>query len=258
MTLLPPPARRGGRAAEGAARGSERAEAGAAAPGPQTAGGTPGATGPAGGTGETAATAPFADFLTGRGYRPADDRPRGPAAPAELPFPSPATGHTDVVCAMNGAFLGGASAALGSTPGGWKRSTSKTLKEQGVRGPGQCCARILPFVTCLMTCLCDPALAVAVPHALRRQLAVQATGPARALPRGRPRPWPALETGQSRRPTLPRPPAAWARLVSNVPNATVMMAGQPSLLVFSKQDDRHHHDEGRIGGRNQGSFHCRV
>ena len=57
---------------------------------------------------------------------------------------SPAAGHADVVCAMNGAFLGGASMALGIEPGRIEALAIEDLREHGGARPGQCCARILP------------------------------------------------------------------------------------------------------------------
>ncbi len=86
---------------------------------------------------------PFADFLTGQGYRPADDGAGGLVL-MNCPFHRLAAGHADVVCAMNGAFLGGASAALGIDPGRIEALAIEDLREQGSAQPGQCCARILP------------------------------------------------------------------------------------------------------------------
>ena len=47
------------------------------------------------------------------------------------PFHRLAAGHTDVVCAMNGAFLGGAAAALGIDPGRVEALDIEELREQG-------------------------------------------------------------------------------------------------------------------------------
>ncbi|MGO4229506.1 helix-turn-helix transcriptional regulator [Arthrobacter sp. YAF34] len=86
---------------------------------------------------------PFADFLAGQGYCPADDGSGGLVL-LNCPFHRLATGHADVVCAMNGAFLGGASAALGINPDRIEALAIEDLREQGGAQPGQCCARILP------------------------------------------------------------------------------------------------------------------
>jgi predicted ArsR family transcriptional regulator len=86
---------------------------------------------------------PFADFLAGQGYCPADDGGGGLVL-LNCPFHRLAAGHADVVCAMNGAFLGGASAALGIDPGRIEALAIEDLREQGGAQPGQCCARILP------------------------------------------------------------------------------------------------------------------
>jgi len=118
-------------AGEETARGTGRAQAGAAGPAaPDTAGGTGG-------------TAPFADFLTGQGYCPADDGDGGLLL-LNCPFHRLAAGHAEVVCAMNGAFLGGASAALGIDPGRVEALDIEELRKQGNARAGQCCARILP------------------------------------------------------------------------------------------------------------------
>jgi hypothetical protein len=45
---------------------------------------------------------------------------------------------------MNGAFLGGASAALGIDPDRIEALAIEDLREKGDAQPGQCCARILP------------------------------------------------------------------------------------------------------------------
>jgi len=87
---------------------------------------------------------PFADFLAGEGYCPADDGGGGLVL-LNCPFHRLAAGHADVVCAMNGAFLGGASTALGIDPGRIEALAIEDLREQGGAQPGQCCARILPL-----------------------------------------------------------------------------------------------------------------
>lgn len=88
-------------------------------------------------------TGPFADFLAGQGYCPADDGGGGLVL-LNCPFHRLAAGHADVVCAMSGAFLGGASMALGIDPGRIEALAIEDLREQGGAQPGQCCARILP------------------------------------------------------------------------------------------------------------------
>jgi hypothetical protein len=45
---------------------------------------------------------------------------------------------------MNGAFLGGAVAALGVEPRRVEALAIEDLRAQGAAQPGQCCARILP------------------------------------------------------------------------------------------------------------------
>lgn len=126
---------KGQSAAEEAARASGREPAGDAR---ATGGGAAPET--AGGHGSAA---PFADFLMGQGYCPADDGTGGLVL-LNCPFHRLAAGHADVVCAMNGAFLGGASAVLGVDPGRVEALPIEGLREQGSAQPGQCCARILP------------------------------------------------------------------------------------------------------------------
>lgn len=122
---------KGQSAVESAARATRPEPAGAIGAGDaETAGGPDGA-------------GPFADFLTGQGYCPADDGAGGLVL-MNCPFHRLAAGHTDVVCAMNGAFLVGASAALGIDPGRIEALAIEDLREQGSAQPGQCCARILP------------------------------------------------------------------------------------------------------------------
>lgn len=122
---------KGQSAGESAARSTGREPAGAIGAGDaETVGGREGA-------------GAFADFLTGQGYCPADDGGGGLVL-MNCPFHRLAAGHTDVVCAMNGAFLGGASVALGIDPGRIEALAIEDLREQGSAQPGQCCARILP------------------------------------------------------------------------------------------------------------------
>jgi predicted ArsR family transcriptional regulator len=99
--------------------------------------------GPADSAGSPDGAGPFADFLAGQGYCPADDGGGGLVL-LNCPFHRLAAGHADVVCAMNGAFLGGASMALGIEPGRIEALAIEVLREQGGARPGQCCARILP------------------------------------------------------------------------------------------------------------------
>lgn len=122
---------RGKSAGEAAVRAADRAADGAGAAGePETAGGA-------------GSAAPFADFLAGQGYCPADDGGGGLLL-LNCPFHRLAAGHADVVCAMNGAFLAGASAALGIDPGRVEALAIEDLRAQGAARPGQCCARVLP------------------------------------------------------------------------------------------------------------------
>ena len=125
---------RGQSAGESAARATGREPAGAVGAGNAETADGPGSPGGAG---------PFAEFLAGQGYCPADDGGGGLVL-LNCPFHRLATGHADVVCAMNGAFLGGASAALGVDPGRIEALPIEDLREQGSAQPGQCCARILP------------------------------------------------------------------------------------------------------------------
>jgi predicted ArsR family transcriptional regulator len=93
--------------------------------------------------GGTDRTAPLADFLAGQGYCPADDG-EGGLLLLNCPFHRLTAGHTDVVCAMNGAFLGGATTALGIDPRRVEALDIEALRKQGSARAGQCCARILP------------------------------------------------------------------------------------------------------------------
>lgn len=122
---------RGQSAGESAARAAGREPAGATGAGPADSAGSPDGAGP------------FADFLAGQGYCPADDGGGGLVL-LNCPFHRLAAGHADVVCAMNGAFLGGASMALGIEPGRIEALAIEDLREHGGARPGQCCARILP------------------------------------------------------------------------------------------------------------------
>lgn len=78
-------------------------------------------------------TASLEEFLSAEGYVPAPDGVGGLTL-LNCPFHRLADGHTDVVCAMNGAFLSGAAAGCGDGEG---RITGNNV-------PGQCCARITP------------------------------------------------------------------------------------------------------------------
>ena len=128
---------KGQSAGESAARAAGREPAGATGAGHADFAGSPdGAGGPDG-------PGPFANFLAGQGYCPADDGGGGLVL-LNCPFHRLAAGHADVVCAMNGAFLGGASMALGMDPGRIEALAIEDLREQGAARPGQCCARILP------------------------------------------------------------------------------------------------------------------
>ena len=123
------------------ARGQSAGETAARAAGREPAGAT--GAGPADSAGSPDGACPFADFLAGQGYCPADDGGGGLVL-LNCPFHRLAAGHADVVCAMNGAFLGGASMALGIEPGRIEALAIEDLREQGGARPGQCCARILP------------------------------------------------------------------------------------------------------------------
>ncbi|MFE4227683.1 helix-turn-helix transcriptional regulator [Arthrobacter sp. NPDC056886] len=123
------------------AKGQSAVESVARAAGPEPAGAT--GVGDAETAGGPAGDGLLADFLTGQGYCPADDGAGGLVL-MNCPFHRLAAGHTDVVCAMNGAFLGGVSAALGIDPGRIEALAIEDLRAQGGAQPGQCCARILP------------------------------------------------------------------------------------------------------------------
>lgn len=90
-----------------------------------------------------AAAAGFAGFLAAEGYRPEDDG-EGGLVLLNCPFHRIADGHTDVVCAMNGAFLGGAAAGCGIDPDRVQALAIDELRAQGAARPAQCCARITP------------------------------------------------------------------------------------------------------------------
>ena len=89
------------------------------------------------------AGADFAGFLAAEGYRPEDDG-EGGLVLLNCPFHRIAEGHTDVVCAMNGAFLGGAAAGCGIDPDRVQALAIDELRAQGAGLPAQCCARIRP------------------------------------------------------------------------------------------------------------------
>jgi predicted ArsR family transcriptional regulator len=90
-----------------------------------------------------AAGADFAGFLAAEGYRPEDDG-EGGLVLLNCPFHRIAEGHTDVVCAMNGAFLGGAAAGCGLDPDRVQALAIDELRARGAAQPAQCCARIRP------------------------------------------------------------------------------------------------------------------
>ncbi len=85
----------------------------------------------------------FAGFLAAEGYRPEDDG-EGGLVLLNCPFHRIAEGHTEVVCAMNGAFLGGAAAGCGIDPDRVQALAIDELRAQGAAQPAQCCARIRP------------------------------------------------------------------------------------------------------------------
>ncbi|MFJ5698177.1 helix-turn-helix transcriptional regulator [Arthrobacter sp. NPDC093139] len=76
---------------------------------------------------------PLEQLLTQVGYRPAPDG-QGGIVLLNCPFHRLAEAHTDVVCAMNGAFLSGAASACGVP--------EEKVEED--RSAGRCCARIRP------------------------------------------------------------------------------------------------------------------
>jgi predicted ArsR family transcriptional regulator len=94
--------------------------------------------------GETAGASDFAAVLAAQGYRPADDGDGGLVL-LNCPFHRVAQGHTDVVCAMNGAFLCGAAAGCGVDPARVEALDIEGLRAQGLAAPAQCCARIRPL-----------------------------------------------------------------------------------------------------------------
>lgn len=112
----------------------KRGEAAARAAGGVAGPADPGA--PAGG-------ATFAGFLDAEGYRPEDDGAGGLVL-LNCPFHRIAEGHTEVVCAMNGAFLAGAAAGCGIDPDRVQALAVTDLRAQGTAQPAQCCARIRP------------------------------------------------------------------------------------------------------------------
>ena len=85
----------------------------------------------------------FADFLVAEGYRPEHDA-EGGLVLLNCPFHRIAAGHTEVVCAMNGAFLAGAAAGCGIDPDRVQALAIEDLRSQGAAQPAQCCARIRP------------------------------------------------------------------------------------------------------------------
>ena len=85
----------------------------------------------------------FAEFLAAEGYRPEIDG-EGGLVLLNCPFHRIAEGHTGVVCAMNGAFLGGAADGCGLDPVQVQALDIKNLRAGGTARPAQCCARIRP------------------------------------------------------------------------------------------------------------------
>ncbi|MGY2745702.1 helix-turn-helix transcriptional regulator [Pseudarthrobacter sp. O4] len=88
--------------------------------------------------------ADFAGLLAAEGYRPEADGAGGFVL-LNCPFHRIAEGHTEVVCAMNGAFLGGAAAGCGVDPDRVEALDITDLRAQGAAQPAQCCARIRPL-----------------------------------------------------------------------------------------------------------------
>ncbi len=94
--------------------------------------------------GEAARETDFAGLLSAEGYRPADDGAGGLVL-LNCPFHRVAQGHAAVVCAMNGAFLGGAAAGCGLDPDRVEALDIEGLRADGTAGAAQCCARIRPL-----------------------------------------------------------------------------------------------------------------
>lgn len=90
-----------------------------------------------------AADAGFEEFLAAEGYRPEADGGGGLVL-LNCPFHRVAAGHTEVVCAMNGAFLAGAAGGCGIDPDRVQALAIEDLRSQGAARPAQCCARIGP------------------------------------------------------------------------------------------------------------------
>jgi predicted ArsR family transcriptional regulator len=86
----------------------------------------------------------FAQLLAAEGYRPESDG-EGGLVLLNCPFHRLAAGHTEVVCAMNGAFLNGAAAGCGIAPDRVEALDIEGLRDGGAAQPGQCCARIKPL-----------------------------------------------------------------------------------------------------------------
>lgn len=100
--------------------------------------------GQAAGQAAAAATEDFAELLAAEGYRPESDG-EGGLILLNCPFHRLAAGHTEVVCAMNGAFLNGAAAGCGVAPDRVEALDVEGLRASGAAQPGQCCARIRPL-----------------------------------------------------------------------------------------------------------------
>jgi predicted ArsR family transcriptional regulator len=86
----------------------------------------------------------FAGLLAAEGYRPEDDGAGGLVL-LNCPFHRIAAGHTDVVCAMNGAFLSGAAEGCGIAPDRVEALAVEELRKSAAVLPGQCCARVRPL-----------------------------------------------------------------------------------------------------------------
>jgi predicted ArsR family transcriptional regulator len=99
--------------------------------------------GQAAGQAAGAAAEDFAELLAAEGYRPESDG-EGGLILLNCPFHRLAVRHTEVVCAMNGAFLNGAAAGCGVAPDRVEALDVEGLRASGAAEPGQCCARIRP------------------------------------------------------------------------------------------------------------------
>lgn len=93
--------------------------------------------------GESSGGGDFGALLAEEGYLPADDGAGGLVL-LNCPFHRVAQGHTEVVCAMNGAFLAGAAAGCGVDPDRVEALDIEELRARDAATPAQCCARIRP------------------------------------------------------------------------------------------------------------------